>query len=170
MQSLQLTSTDFAALAALVSRLQDDDGLLVSGMSFSVSPETRRKAEDALTREAIRSWQQRAATAADALGYASWRTGRVTVSTGDARSDAASAKSMMRAQAAAAGGAPVAVEGGTTELTVTVTGDAMLDNLEGRADERVDSVELQRGSRASRLIASAIASPSRTARPAPTPD
>ena len=130
-QSLQLTSTDFAALAALISRLQDDDGLLVSGMSFSVSPETRRKAEDALTREAIRSWQQRAATAADALGYASWRAGRITVTTGDA-GPVPRPEIMMRAQAAQAGGAPVVVEGGTTELTVTVSGDALLDNLKPR--------------------------------------
>ena len=130
-QSLQLTSTDFAALAALISRLQDDDGLLVSGISFSVSPETRRKAEDTLTREAIRSWQQRAATAADALGYASWRAGRVNVTTGD-HGPIPRQEMMMRAQAAPAGGAPVAVEGGTTELTVTVTGDAMLDNLKAR--------------------------------------
>lgn len=130
-QSLQLTSTDFAALAALISRLQDEDGLLISGMGFSVSPETRRKAEDALTREAVRSWQQRAATAADALGYASWRAGRITVTSGDALA-VPRPEILMRAQAAPAGGAPVAVEGGTTELTVTVTGDALLDNLKAR--------------------------------------
>ena len=130
-QSLQLTSTDFAALATLVSRLQDEDGMLISGMAFSVSPEARRKAEDTLTREAIRSWQQRAATAADALGYGSWRTGRVTVSTGDFVA-APREPMMMRAQAAPAGGAPVAVEGGVTELTVTVTGDAWLENVKSR--------------------------------------
>ena len=126
-QSLQLTSSDFAALAALVSRLQEEDGLLVSGIAFSVLPETRRKTEDALTREAIRSWQQRAATAADALGFGSWRPGRITVSTGDFIAQPRP-EIMMRAQAAPAGGAPVAVEGGVTELTVTVTGDALLDN------------------------------------------
>jgi predicted secreted protein len=130
-QSIALTGSDFAALAALVSRLQDEDGMLVSGIVFSVSTETRRKTEDALTREAIRAWQQRATTAADALGYASWRTGRIAVGTNDAvvvpRADM-----MMRAQAAPAAGAPIAVEGGTTEITVTVTGDAMLENPKPR--------------------------------------
>ena len=63
--------------------------------------------------------------------YASWRAGRVTVTTGD-HSPIPRQEMMMRAQAAPAGGAPVAVEGGTTELTVTVTGDAMLDNLKPR--------------------------------------
>jgi len=130
-QSLQLTSSDFAALAGLVSKLQEDDGLLVSGIAFSVLPETRRKAEDALTREAIRSWQQRATTASDALGFGSWRPGRITVSTGDFVPQPRP-EMMMRAQAATAGGAPVAVEGGVTELTVTVSGDALLDNAKPR--------------------------------------
>ena len=130
-QSLALSSSDFAALAGLVSRLQDEDGLLVSGIGFSVAPETRRKAEDALTREAVRSWQQRAATAADALGYASWRPGRVTVSTNDGVVGPR-VEMMMRAQAAPAGGAPVVVEAGTTELSVTVAGEALLDNLKAR--------------------------------------
>ena len=130
-QSLQLTSSDFAALAGLVSKLQEDDGLLVSGIAFSVLPETRRRAEDALTREAIRSWQQRATTASDALGFGSWRPGRITVSTGDFVPQPRP-EMMMRAQAATAGGAPVAVEGGVTELTVTVSGDALLDNAKPR--------------------------------------
>jgi predicted secreted protein len=127
-QSISLTGNDFASLAALVSRLQDEDGMLVSGITFSVAPETRRRAEDALTREAIRSWQQRATTVAEALGYSSWRPGRVAVSTGDV--GPVPRVEMMRAQMAApAGAAPVAVEGGTTEITVTVTGEALLDAL-----------------------------------------
>jgi predicted secreted protein len=127
MQSVSLTSGDFAALAALVGKLQDEDGALVGAIGFTVAPETRRKAEDALMGEAIRAWQNRAETASKALGFASWRTGRVNVMTSDMapppRTDFA-----MRAQSAAAGAAPpVAVEGGTTELSVTVTGDALLD-------------------------------------------
>jgi predicted secreted protein len=131
-QSVSLTAQDFAALAALVSRLQDEDGLLVSNLSFSISPETRRKAEDALTREAIRAWQQRATTAADALGYAGWRAGRINIATGDIGPQPR--VEMMRAQAAApaGGGPPIAVEGGTTEITVTVSGDALLDTLRQR--------------------------------------
>ena len=130
-QSLALTSTDFPALASLVSKLQDEDGLLVSGIAFSIAPDTRRKAEDALTREAIRAWQQRAATATDALGYGSWRAGRITVSTGDMVVQPRQ-EMMMRAQPAQAPAPPIAVEGGTTEITVTVTGDAQLDNLRTR--------------------------------------
>lgn len=130
-QSLALTSTDFPALSALVTKLQDDDGLLVSGMSFSIAPDTRRKAEDALTREAVRAWQQRAATAADALGYGTWRAGRLTIAAGDMAVQPRQ-EMMMRAQAASAAAPPIAVEGGTTEITVTVSGDAQLDNLKPR--------------------------------------
>ena len=60
-QTLSLESTDFTALSALVSKIQSDDGLVLSGMSFSVSPAARRTAEDALTQQAIKSWQARAA-------------------------------------------------------------------------------------------------------------
>jgi predicted secreted protein len=131
-QSVSLTGNDFATIAALVSRLQDEDGLLVTNIGFSVSPDARRKAEDALMREAIRSWQQRAATAAEALGFPGWRAGRLNVVTGD-MAPAPRPEMMMRAQAApAAGGVPIAVEGGTTDLTVTVTGDAMLDSARQR--------------------------------------
>ena len=131
-QSVSLTGNDFAAIAALVSRLQDEDGLLVTNLGFSVSPEARRKAEDALMREAIRAWQQRAATAADALGFPGWRAGRLNVVTGD-MAPAPRPEMMMRAQAqTAAGGVPIAVEGGTTDLTVTVTGDAMLESSRSR--------------------------------------
>jgi len=130
-QTLSLSGSDFPALAALVSKLQDEEGLLVSSISFSLAPETRRRAEDTLSREAIRAWQQRAATAADALGFAAWRPGRVSVATGDQtpspRHDMA-----MRASAAPAAAPPVAVDGGMTELTVTVTGDAVLDKPAAR--------------------------------------
>lgn len=122
-QSLVLEGSDFAQLATLVTRLQDD-GLLMSNMNFGVRPETRRKAEDAMTQQAIKAWQQRAELAAAALGYSTWRPGRVTVGTGDY---APPPSPMFRAQASPAGMAPVAVEGGTTDITVTVTGEAILD-------------------------------------------
>jgi predicted secreted protein len=131
-QTVSLTGADFPALAALLTRLQDEDGLLVSSISFSLAPETRRRAEDALTRDAIRAWQQRAATAAEALGFAAWRPGQVSVSTGDHAPPQPRFDMMARAGAAPAASPPVAVESGTTELTVTVSGDAVLDKPSGR--------------------------------------
>lgn len=123
-QTLALESADFGALSALVSKLQGTDGLLLSSLNFSVSPAARRTAEDALTREAIKSWQQRAQSAAQGFGASGWRTGRIAIQT----NDFARPQPMFRAGgAAAASAAPVAVEAGTSDVTVTVSGEAILD-------------------------------------------
>ena len=111
-QSLALSGSDFAALAALVTRMQDEQGMLVGSVSFSLSPA---------------AWQQRAATAASALGFASWRTGRVSVSSGDAPVQVRADMAMRMAAPAAGSPPPVMVEGGTTEITVHVSGDAILE-------------------------------------------
>jgi len=123
-QSVTVDSEDFAATANLITRLQEDDGLLLSGMNFSVSEQARRQAEEALTQQAIRSWQDRAQQASTALGYASWRTGHVTVQAGDT----ARPIPMLRSAAAAyASPAPVALEGGNSDVTVSVSGEALLE-------------------------------------------
>ena len=124
-QSLKLDSADFSALAALVTRLQSQDGVLLSGLNFTVSPAARRAEEDALTQQAIKAWQRRAQAAAQGFGAGGWRTGRVSVQT----SDYGRPPVMRAAGMAAAAAAPVAVEGGTTEVTVTVSGEAILDTV-----------------------------------------
>jgi predicted secreted protein len=127
-QTLSLDSGDFTAAASLISRLQDDDGLLLSGMGFSLADKTRRDAEDSVTQQAIKSWQARAQQATNGLGFAGWHPGRVTVQTGDG----GRVYPMMRAQAMSSGGsAPVAIEAGTTDVSVTVSGEAILDSATG---------------------------------------
>jgi predicted secreted protein len=124
-QTLTIQGNDFNAITALVSRLQADDGLLLSGMSFSVSDTARRAAEDRLTQQAIRSWQARAELAAQGFGYQGWRIGKVAIQTGDSMRP----YPPMRAAAMAADAAPpVTVEAGTTDVTVTVSGDAVLES------------------------------------------
>jgi predicted secreted protein len=125
-QSLSLDSGDFTAAATLISRLQDDDGLLLSGMGFSLSDKTRRDAEDSVTQQAIKNWQARAQQAAVGLGFAGWRPGHVTVQTGDA----GRVYPLMRAQAmtSSVGSAPVAIDAGITDVSVTVSGEAILDS------------------------------------------
>jgi predicted secreted protein len=124
-QSLSLDSGDFTAMATLISRLQDDDGLLLSGMGFSLADRTRRDAEDSVTQQAIKSWQARAQQAAIGLGFSGWRPGHVTVQTGEG----GRVYPTMRAQAMSSGGsAPVAIEAGTTDVSVTVSGEAILDS------------------------------------------
>ena len=124
-QTVKLEGTDFPALAALIGKLQDEDGMLLSGMSFALSEEARKEAQDSVTQQAIKAWQQRAQNAATGLGFAAWRPGRVNVQTSDAgRPYPMMARGESMATAAAP---PVAVEAGTTDVSVTVSGDAVLD-------------------------------------------
>ena len=77
-----------------------------------------------MTRQAIRSWQSRAEQAAQALGFASWRPGHLTVQAGDG----GRVYPTMRAQATPGfAQAPIALEAGTTDVTVTVNGEAILE-------------------------------------------
>lgn len=121
-QTLMLEGADFAAMAALLTKLQEEDALLVSGTAFSLSTEARRRAEEGLTQEALRGWQERAQRAAQGLGFGGWQPGHVTVQTGEPPR----VFPMMRAGVAAAQ-APVQLEPGTVEVSVTVTGDAVLE-------------------------------------------
>ena len=124
-QTLTLDSADFATMASLLTRLQADDGMLLSSMGFSVSTASRQKAEDALTQQAIKAWQARAQNAAKGFGFDAWRAGHVSIGTGE---PPFRPQPMMRVQAAAAMSAPpVNVEGGSTDVTVTVTGEAILE-------------------------------------------
>ena len=125
-QTLTLDGADFAAMATLVSKLQADDALVLSGMNFAVSTDARRRAEDALTQQAIKGWQARAQNAANGFGYQAWRAGKVAIQTGDfARPTPMYRQSSM---ALAASAPPVAIEAGNTDVTVTVTGEAVLDS------------------------------------------
>jgi predicted secreted protein len=121
-QTLTLDSGDFVATTSLIDKLQNEDGLLVSGIAFSLSAEARRRAEESITQEAIRGWQERAQRAAQELGFAAWRPGHVTVQTGDAPR----VYPTMRAAASVGGAPPVVLEGGNVDVSVTVTGDAVL--------------------------------------------
>ena len=123
-QTVTLDSADFTAAATLITKLQDEDGLLLSNMGFSLADKTRRDAEDGVTRQAIRSWQSRAEQAAQALGFASWHPGHLTVQAGDS----GRIYPTMRAQATTGfAAAPIALEAGTTDVTVTVNGEAILE-------------------------------------------
>lgn len=123
-QTLTLEGADFAAMAALVSKLQVDDALALSGMNFAVSPEARRRAEDALMQQAIKAWQARAQNAANSFGFQGWRMGKVSIQTGDF---ARPAPMFRQSSAMAASAPPISVEAGNTDVTVSVAGEAVLD-------------------------------------------
>jgi len=124
-QTVSIEGSDFASIATLVTQLQDEDGLLLSGLTFAVSESKRRETEDALTQQALAAWRTRAQNAARGLGFGAWRPGRVTVSTNDFSRPQPMYRGGVAAMAAPP--APVPLEAGATDVTVTVTGDAVLD-------------------------------------------
>ena len=121
-QGLTLTSSHFTTLLDVAGTLQTD-GLLLSGMSFDLSPELRRDLQTRLVADAIGQLRREADSAALALGLKvmSFRALRV---------DKGAAAPMMRravagVMAAAPGVAPVAEPGDQT-VEVAVEADIVL--------------------------------------------
>ncbi|MFO1284754.1 MAG: SIMPL domain-containing protein [Burkholderiales bacterium] len=124
-QTIRVEGSDFAAIGDAVARLQADEGLGLSGLSFGLSDELKRRTQDAITQQAIAAWRARAQSAAQGFGASAWRPGRIGVQTGDGGRP----YPMVRAEMAMAAGAPqpVPLEAGSTDVTVSVTGEAILD-------------------------------------------
>lgn len=115
---IRLESRNLAAVSALIGKLQAS--LALSQLAMHPAPETRRKAADEATIEAIHSFEQRAALIAGALGKR-YRLRHMTVAEGGfqppIRPLMRAAPAMMAAEAAAA-----PLEGGESEVSVSITG------------------------------------------------
>jgi predicted secreted protein len=122
-QTVSIEGSDFATMATLVTQLQDADKMLLSGMTFNVSSAKRRETEDALTQQALAAWRARAANAIRGLGLSAWRPGRVSVNTTDQPPPQPMYRGGVAAMSAPAAAVPL--EAGATEVTVTVSGDAV---------------------------------------------
>jgi predicted secreted protein len=122
-QWLRVETGDFAAGANLATKLQSE-GLLLSSLVFSVSPEARRAAVAKLQHDALTEWQSLAKQAAASIGYAGYVPGRIAINASD---NVPPPPPRFAAQAMAAPAAePVAVTAGTSEIVLTVSGDAIL--------------------------------------------
>ena len=118
-QELRLESADFAAATKLIGRLQQN--LNVRSMGLRLAPQTRRAAEDALITEAIGAFEARAELARKAMKAKGYRVRQMSIGTGGGPRPMPYEMS-----AARAGGPPVAIEGGVTMVTVTVSGSIQL--------------------------------------------
>jgi predicted secreted protein len=116
-----LESHDFAAASKLAGEMNAT--MQVGNVAFSLSPEAQRAAADKLTDEAIASFRGQAEAAARAFGYTGYTIRQVSVGhEGPPRPMIA-----MRAMAAAPGGsAPLPIEGGTSRVTVNVSGSVQM--------------------------------------------
>ena len=121
-QMLVLTSTDTAAALALAGELQQG-GLVMSSMSFDLSPEATRAAEDELTAEAIRRLHERIERVAATMNLQVRHIRDLRV--GQAGGGPGPRPMMMRAEAPSAAAAPVA-EPGETTVRVSVDAEAVL--------------------------------------------
>lgn len=124
-QVLRLETADFAVGANLATKLQDE-GLLLTALTFNVSPDKRRKAVAKLQHEALTEWQAQAKQAATSMGYSGYTPGRLSVNAVDAPQPQYANRAMLSLSASLVG--PVAVSSGSSDVVVMVSGDAILSN------------------------------------------
>lgn len=116
---LRLESKDFRAAATLIGRLQSR--MQLGQIGFSLSAEVRKAAEDELIGEAIKAFRARADIVRTSLGGRGYRIRRLAVNTGGGF--VPPRPLMARAGVAAAEGvATPPLEGGVSQITVSVNG------------------------------------------------
>jgi predicted secreted protein len=118
-----LESRDFAAASKLAGQMASI--MQVGNVRFSLSPEAQRAAEQRLSGEAIKSFREQAASSAQAFGFSGYSIREVNVN----HSGVMPRPMMMmsaRAMGADAKGAPMPLEGGTSTVTVNVSGSVQM--------------------------------------------
>ena len=126
-QTIKVEGSDFAAIGDAAGRLQAEEGLALSGISFGLSEELKRRTQDAITQQAIAAWRARAQSAAQGFGAAGCRDGRVNIQTCEVGRRYPMAARADMAMAAGAPPPPVPLEAGATDVTVSVSGEAILE-------------------------------------------
>lgn len=116
-----LETRDTAALSELLGKLQST--LAIGQLTLLPAPETRKKAEDEATLDAIAAFQAQAALISTAMGK-SHRVRQMSVNSGGARPIYPMARGVAMSMAAKAEPAPI--EAGDSLVTVTVTGQIEL--------------------------------------------
>jgi predicted secreted protein len=118
-----LESHDFTAAAKLAGDIASV--MQVGNVQFSLSPEAQREAEQKLSGQAIASFRDQAMSAARAFGYSSYTIREVNVGHGFMQPRPV----MMAARAVSADAKvaqPVPLEGGTSTVTVNVSGSVQM--------------------------------------------
>jgi len=122
-QSLRLESTRSDVLGELLGQLQEN--LKLQSLSYEVSPQQRRKHIDTVIETALARFQERARLVSTALGRKGWRLVRLAVNDGSAP-PVPIMRAEMFADMAMSKRQPVAIESGTSRLSVSVTGEIEL--------------------------------------------
>ncbi len=114
---IRLESRDFKAVSELIMQLQGS--MQLGGVQFTVAPDTRAKAENALIAEAIKAFQMRADAIRAAMGAKSYKTVHFSIHSGDM--PVYSPKMLMRGAANDAIPAPE-FAAGDSHLTMQING------------------------------------------------
>jgi predicted secreted protein len=118
-----LESRDFAAASKLAGQMASI--MQVGNVRFSLSPEAQRAAEQRLSGEAIKSFREQAAASSQAFGFSGYSIREVNVN----HSGVMPRPMMMmsaRAMGTDAKSAPMPLEGGTSTVTVNVSGSVQM--------------------------------------------
>lgn len=122
MQQLILESEDFGAVTELVTALQEK--LQVRSMQFRPTRATRQRVENELTREALEAFAAKAKLITQTMGANRYEV--VNIHIGGSAEPVRMRSRGMEVMAMAKDTAPIAIEGGTATLTVSVNGQIQL--------------------------------------------
>lgn len=118
-----LKSKDFAAVSRLAGELANQ--MQVQNVAFSLSREARHAAEQKLADQAVALFRDKAQTTAKLFGYSNYTIREVSLN--ESGGVMPPMPRMYAAKAMAAdSGAPVPVEGGKTQVTVSVNGSVQM--------------------------------------------
>ena len=120
-----LESKDFAAASKLAGKMSDS--MQVGSVTFSLSPEAQRAAEQKLSTQAIASFKQQAQCSAQAFGYSGYAIREVNIGHNGSSPRPVMMMAARNMSADAKMSAPMALEGGTSTVTVNVSGSVQMN-------------------------------------------
>jgi predicted secreted protein len=119
-----LESHDFTAASKLAGKMSAS--MQVGSVQFSLSPEAQRNAEQKLVSQAIESFRKQAQTAVQAFGYSNFTVREVNVGRGGVQPRPVMMMQSRALSADAKMAAPIAMEAGTSTVTVDVSGSVQM--------------------------------------------
>lgn len=117
---LILEGRDFARITETAGRLQT---MTVASINFGLTPEQFQAAQTKAQAQAIAKFRNNATDIAKGFGFSDYTLGEVNIG---AETPAPMMRQRMLASASIASDAPIAAEGGTSQVTVTVSGSVQL--------------------------------------------
>jgi predicted secreted protein len=119
-----LQSKDFAAASKLAGKMSSS--MQVGNVTFSLSPEAERAAGQKLSSQAIASFRQQAQASAQAFGYSNYAIREVNVGQNGSSPRPVMMMAARNLSADAKMAAPMALEAGTSTVTVSVSGSVQM--------------------------------------------